>query len=187
MVTWFSLIFALVILQRLIELIIAKRNAAYIRSLGGYEVGAEHYCYIVAVHVLFFISLLTEVLWRGNTTTPPALLPFALFLIAQGLRVWCLSSLGRFWNTRIFVLPNSQPVVRGPYRFLRHPNYVVVALELLTLPLCFGAPLTAIVFTLLNAMVLRERIRVEEKALRDVTSYEQEMSTRLRFLPTWKR
>lgn len=187
MVTWFYLIFLLVILQRLIELGIAKRNAAHMRSLGGYEVGAEHYRYIVLLHVMFFVSLLSEVEMRGLTAETPHPLPFALFLLAQGLRVWCLASLGKFWNTRIFVLPGSRPVVRGPYRFLRHPNYVVVGLELLALPLAFGAPVTAVVFSLLNAMVLRVRIRAEENALCDVTGYADEMSERLRFLPTWKR
>jgi len=187
MVTWFYLVFLLVILQRLVELFIAKRNAEHMRSLGGYEVGADHYRYIVLLHVMFFVSLLSEVEVRGLAARTPHLLPFAVFILAQGLRVWCLASLGKFWNTRIFVLPGSRPVVRGPYRFLRHPNYVVVGLELLALPLAFGATVTAVLFTVLNAMILRVRIRTEESALFDVTGYADEMSERLRFLPTWKR
>jgi methyltransferase len=183
MVTWFEVVFTFVILQRLLELVIAKRNAAHIKALGGYEVGASHYPYIVALHTCFLFSLLAEVYERGRLAELPNLIPFALFLIAQGLRVWVLLSLGRFWNTRIFVLPHSETVVRGPYRFLRHPNYTVVAVELLTLPFAFGAPLTALLFSLLNAVVLRVRIRTEELALNEVTQYAEQMSTRPRFLP----
>ena len=185
--TWFELLFALVILQRLIELGIAKRNAAYIRALGGYEVGAEHYRWIVLLHASFFASLLLETVERGRLHEPPSLLPFAVFLLAQALRVWCLSALGRFWNTRIYILPGSEPVRRGPYRFLRHPNYTVVALELFTLPLAFGALYTALLFSLLNALILRVRIRAEEQALSEATSYAEAMGQQPRFLPFSKK
>jgi methyltransferase len=187
MVSWFTTVLVFVILQRLFELLVAKRNAAYIRELGGYEVGAEHYRYIVALHIAFFLSLCTEVIWMGRLSAPPDAVFFTLFLTAQGLRVWCLCSLGRFWNTRIFILPGADPVVRGPYRFLRHPNYVVVALELLTLPLAFGAFRTALLFTLLNIAVLRLRIQVEERALAEVTPYAEQMGARPRFLPFPKK
>lgn len=181
--SWFWVLFLFVILQRLAELLIARRNAACIRSLGGYEVGAEHYRYIVCLHIGFFLALLTEVYARGLEDAVPMSLPLAVFLVAQGLRVWVLSSLGRFWNTRIFVLPGSEPVRRGPYRFLRHPNYAVVALELLTLPLVFQAVYTALLFTLLNAFVLRVRIRAEERALCEATAYGEAMDEQPRFLP----
>ncbi|MGB8956769.1 MAG: isoprenylcysteine carboxylmethyltransferase family protein [Tumebacillaceae bacterium] len=186
-VSWFELIFALVILQRLIELGIAKRNAACIRALGGFEVGAEHYRWIVLLHASFFASLLLEAVERGQLNATPALLPFTVFLLAQGLRIWCLRSLGRFWNTRIFILPGSDPVRRGPYRFLRHPNYTVVALELFSLPLAFGALYTALLFSLLNALVLRVRIRIEERSLSEVTGYAEAMGNRPRFLPFSKK
>lgn len=185
--TWFSVVFLFVACQRLIELQIAKRNAAHIRSLGGYEVGAAHYPFLVAMHAVFFIFLFVEVHARGQDAAAPLPLPFALFLLAQVLRVWCLATLGKFWNTRIFVLPGSRPVVRGPYRYLRHPNYTVVTLELLTLPLAFGAPLTALVFSLLNLAILRVRIRIEEAALSEVTEYDREMAQQLRFFPSWKK
>jgi methyltransferase len=186
MVTFFLIVFAFVILQRLLELAVARRNAHYIRALGGYEVGAEHYRWIVLLHVAFLLSLLGEVVERGRVDQPPYLVPFALFVIAQALRVWILRSLGKFWNTRIFVLPASNPVRRGPYRFLKHPNYTVVALELFTLPLAFGAPVTAVVFSLLNIAVLRVRIRTEEHALAEVTSYAEEMGALPRFHPFGK-
>ncbi|WP_087455298.1 isoprenylcysteine carboxyl methyltransferase family protein [Tumebacillus avium] len=186
-VTWFSVVFAFVILQRLMELMIAKRNGRQMVALGGFEVGREHYKYIVLLHAAFFAALFGEVFARGNETMTPHGAPFALFCVAQGLRVWVLLSLGKFWNTRIYVLPGSEPVMRGPYRFLRHPNYVVVALELVTLPLAFGAWLTALLFTVLNALVLRVRIRAEEQALIEVTAYAEGMGDRERFLPTLKR
>ncbi|PWK13377.1 isoprenylcysteine carboxyl methyltransferase family protein [Tumebacillus permanentifrigoris] len=183
MVTFFEIVFALVIAQRLLELLIARRNAHYLRAIGGYEVGGDHYRWIVLLHATFFLSLFGEVVERGRLDQPPYLLPFAVFLIAQALRIWILRSLGKFWNTRIFVLPGSEPVRRGPYRFLKHPNYTVVALELFTLPLAFGAPLTAVLFSLLNIAVLRVRIRTEERALAEVTAYAEQMGDLPRFTP----
>ncbi|WP_227874361.1 isoprenylcysteine carboxyl methyltransferase family protein [Tumebacillus algifaecis] len=187
MVTWFSVVFAFVVLQRLLELIIAKRNGKHLVALGGVEVGAEHYKYIVLLHVSFLLALFFEVFARNREMLPPYGTPFALFCLAQGLRVWVLLSLGKFWNTRIYVLPGSVPIARGPYRFLRHPNYVVVAIELFTLPLSFGAWSTALLFTALNAWVLSIRIRAEERALLEMTSYAEEMGRRERFLPTLKK
>ncbi|KEO84603.1 isoprenylcysteine carboxyl methyltransferase family protein [Tumebacillus flagellatus] len=187
MVNWFLLIVALVVAQRLGELQLAKRNAHYMRALGGYEVGAQHYRWIVLLHVAFFLSLTGEVLERGRLDQPPYFAPFALFMLAQVLRLWILRSLGKFWNTRIFVLPGSEPVCRGPYRFMRHPNYTVVALELFALPLAFGAPVTAFVFSFLNAVVLRVRIRTEERALAEVTAYGEQMGALPRFHPFGKR
>ncbi|MBL0386022.1 isoprenylcysteine carboxyl methyltransferase [Tumebacillus sp. ITR2] len=187
MVTWFLLIFSFVLAERFLELAVARRNAHYMRAIGGFEVGAEHYRWIVLLHATFFVSLVAEVLERERLDQPPYLLPFSLFLLAQVLRVWILSSLGKFWNTRIFVLPGSEPVRRGPYRFMKHPNYTVVAVELLTLPLAFGAPITALVFSLLNAIVLRVRIQAEERALAEVTAYGEQMGNLPRFHPFGKR
>ncbi|TCP58316.1 methyltransferase [Tumebacillus sp. BK434] len=187
MVTWFSIVFAFVIMQRLFELLIAKRNGRHMVKLGGFEVGGAHYKYIVLLHAAFFAALFLEVFVRGHESMTPYGAPFALFCVAQGLRVWVLLSLGKFWNTRIYVLPGSAPVTGGPYRFMRHPNYVVVALELFTLPLAFGAWLTALLFTALNALVLRVRIRAEEQALIEVTAYAEAMGGRERFLPTLKK
>jgi len=165
---FFWCIMALLLLQRLSELFLAARNARIIRSLGGYEIGAGHYLCLVVLHVLFFASLIVEV----TTATAPYSLPsgwlayFAVFLLVQCLRYWCIWSLGIHWNTRILILPGSLPVRRGPYRFMRHPNYLVVAVELFALPMTFGASLTAISFTLLNAwLLLRIRIPLEEQAV----------------------
>lgn len=165
---FFFIVFVAVLLQRLVELRMARKNAAYIRSKGGYEVGAEHYPYIVAMHSLFFLSLLLEVILTNRPLLQWWWLPFSLFLLAQSGRYWCLHSLGRFWNTRIYILPNVPLVARGPYRYLRHPNYLIVGIELLTLPLTFSAFFTAIVFSFCNLwLLLRIRIPLEEKTLEE--------------------
>ncbi|WP_139488756.1 isoprenylcysteine carboxyl methyltransferase family protein [Brevibacillus dissolubilis] len=185
--TWFHAVLAFVILQRLFEQVIAKRNAAFMRSIGGYEVGSEHYPYIVAVHMGFFLSLFAEVYARGLQNALPSAAPLTVFLVVQFIRAWCLLSLGKFWNTRIIVLPGSEPVVHGPYRYMRHPNYMVVVLELLALPMAFGAVITAAVFSVLNIFVLRERIRVEEAVLCKETGYEEAMKTKWRLLGARRR
>lgn len=170
MLLFFGFVMAGVVLQRLVELLIAMRNARYIRSKGGYEVGASHYKYIVLLHFLFFLSLLFEVVGKGSAMVLPSwwVIPFSLFLIAQGLRYWCIRSLGKRWNTRIFILPGEAPIKQGPYRFIRHPNYLVVSLELLLLPLTFSAVATALAFSLLNAwLLLRIRIPMEETSIYD--------------------
>ncbi|WP_062052246.1 isoprenylcysteine carboxyl methyltransferase family protein [Bacillus sp. JCM 19034] len=173
----------IVILQRLIEVIIAKKNEQWMKKQGGYEVGKSHYRYMVMLHMLFFCSLLLEV-----SLTPPqfymwSLIPLSLFLVAQICRGWALSSLGRFWNTRIIVLPGAKVKVKGPYRFIRHPNYLVVVIEIMMLPLLFQAYVTMILFTILNGWILSVRIREEEQALRGVTNYENAFSNKKRFLP----
>ena len=159
---------ALVAVQRLLELFRARRNERRARARGAIERGRGHYPYIVALHSLWLVSTLVEGLLRGPEL--PALwpVPLALFLLVQPLRYWALSSLGESWNTRILVVPGARPVRRGPYRYLSHPNYVVVVVEILTFPLIFGAWMTALVFTVLNAAVLYVRIREENRALTEL-------------------
>jgi|HigsolmetaAR204D_1030405.scaffolds.fasta_scaffold01055_8 methyltransferase len=167
MLPFFWATFLFVLAQRLLELRLAKRNAARIRRLGGYEVGSSHYKFLVLLHGLFLFSLALEV-HVGKGAALPVWWPFSfsLFLLAQFLRYWCIRTLGIRWNTRILVLPGSAPVKRGPYRLLRHPNYLVVAVEFLTLPLTFNAWLTALFFSLANAwLLLRVRIPLEEQAV----------------------
>lgn len=171
-------------LQRGWELWIARRHSAWAQSQGGIEVGKEHYPLLVGVHLLFFMGMALEVTWFAET--PPAWwsLPLVLFLLAQGVRIWCLAALGPYWNTRIWVIPGHRPVIRGPYRYLRHPNYVVVVIELLTLPLVLGAWVTAISASLLNLWVLlRFRIPTEEAALATYTDYGETMAQHRRWIP----
>jgi len=144
---------------------------------GGYEVGASHYPYMLALHISFFICLVGEIWIRQ--LEPSTLFPilFSIFLLVQALRIWCLASLRDFWNTKIIVLPGAHVVKKGPYVYFRHPNYLVVAAEIILLPLMFQAYITAIVFTLLNLAMMSVRIPLEEKALMEVTNYKEQFKS----------
>jgi methyltransferase len=157
---------AIVGVQRLLELSYSRRNERRLRARGAVERGSAHYPVIVAIHSLWLVSTLVEGLLRGPE--PPVWwpLPLAAFLLVQPLRYWAILSLGVNWNTRVLVVPGGKLVRRGPYRYFPHPNYVAV--EVLTFPLIFGAWITAIVFSLLNAALLYVRIRTENRALRDL-------------------
>ncbi|MFJ7737017.1 isoprenylcysteine carboxyl methyltransferase family protein [Lysinibacillus sp. NPDC097287] len=167
----FYIIVFLVIAQRLTEVFIAKRNERWMLSQGAYEIGASHYPYMLALHSSFFLFLIVEVMTSSNSLSPLFPLFFILFVAVQALRIWCLRSLGPFWNTKIIILPGAEVVKKGPYVFFRHPNYAVVCLEILLLPLMFQAYLTAFCFTLLNITMLSVRIPIEEQALRETTNY----------------
>jgi methyltransferase len=158
----------LVGVQRLLELAYSRRNERRLRAHGAVELGSGHYPVIVAIHTLWLVSTLVEGLVRGPE--PPVWwpLPLAAFLLVQPLRYWAILSLGENWNTRVLVVPGGKLVRSGPYRYFPHPNYVVVAVEVLTFPLIFGAWITAVVFSLLNAALLYVRIRTENRALRDL-------------------
>jgi methyltransferase len=154
-------ILALVTLQRLGELVLARANTAQLLARGGHEVGAGHYPLIVGLHAAWLIGLWLlapgrDVLWGW----------IAAFVVLQLLRVWVIATLGRRWTTRIIVVPGETLVARGPFRLIPHPNYAVVAGELAVLPLAFGLGWYALLFTALNAAVLAVRIRAEDGALR---------------------
>lgn len=155
------LILALVTLQRLGEMLLARRNMKALLARGAYEVGAGHYPLIVAVHALWLASLWW--LAPGRAIAWPLII---LFLLLQAGRFWVLATLGPRWTTRIIILPGAPLVTGGPFRLVRHPNYVVVAAEIAVLPLAFGLWQVALLFSLLNAAVLAVRIRAEEQALR---------------------
>jgi methyltransferase len=160
---------ALVATQRLLELVLSRRNERRVRARGAVERGRGHYPLMVALHALWIASTLVEGILRGPDV--PALwpVPLALFLLAQALRYWSVFSLGESWNTRILVVPGAKLVRRGPYKYLDHPNYVVVVVEILAFPLIFGAWVTALVFTALNAALLYVRIREEDRALAELS------------------
>ena len=158
----------LVAMQRLLELLYSRRNERKLRARGAVERGRGHYPVMVAVHTLWLVSTLVEGLQRGPDIPAWWPLPLAAFLLVQPLRYWAILSLGMNWNTRVLVVPGGKLVRRGPYRYLPHPNYVVVAVEVLTFPLIFGAWITAIVFSLLNAALLYVRIKTENQALREL-------------------
>ncbi len=168
---WFTLLIAAVAAERIAELIVSQRNVTWAVRHGGIETGLGHYPPMVVLHTGLLAACLLEVLVGDRPFVP--LLGWSmlvLVLCAQGLRWWCISTLGRRWNTRVIVIPGLALVAKGPYRWLRHPNYVAVAIEGIALPLVHTAWITALVFSVLNAVLLLGfRIQAEERAL-DVAS-----------------
>ena len=151
---------AFVTLQRLVELPLAHANTRRLLAAGGHEVGAAHYPWIVALHSAWLLTLWW--LAPGRPVDIPFLL---LFLLIEAGRVWVLRTLGPRWTTRIIVVPGEELVATGPYRFVSHPNYLVVVGEIAVLPLVFGLWDVAIIFSLLNAVILTVRVRAENRAL----------------------
>ncbi len=163
---WFTLLIVAVGLERLAELVVSKRNAAWSFARGGVESGQRHYVVMVVLHTGLLVGALVEV-WVWQPAFLPALgwTMFALVVAAQALRWWCIVTLGQQWNTRVIVVPGLSRITGGPYRFMSHPNYVAVVIEGFALPLVHSAWITALVFTLCNAVLLAVRIRVENQAL----------------------
>ncbi|MBB5785314.1 isoprenylcysteine carboxyl methyltransferase family protein [Nonomuraea jabiensis] len=162
----YLVLIGLVVLERLAELAVARRNLAWARSRGGVEYGRRHYPWIVVAHVALLVAAPAEVWLLGRPFLPWLGWPMlAVVVLAQGLRWWCVGTLGRQWNTRVVVVPGMPLVHRGPYRWLRHPNYVAVVAEGLALPLVHSAWLTALAFAAANAVLLTVRVRVEDAAL----------------------
>ena len=155
-----EVILALVTIQRGAELALSRSNTQRLIARGGIEIAAGHYPLIVAVHASWLVSL-----WGFGHDQPVNLLALAIYLALQGLRIWVMATLGSRWTTRIIVLPNAPLVTAGPYRFLRHPNYAVVAGEITVLPLMLYLPWVAILFTVLNALVLFIRVGAENRGL----------------------
>lgn len=155
-----SVILAFVTFQRLGELALSHYNTRKLLARGAIEAGAGHYPLIVSVHAAWLVAL-----WIWGHDASVNLVALAVFAALQGLRVWIIATLGGRWTTRIIVLPGEPLVASGPYRYLSHPNYAVVAAEIAILPLALHLPLLALIFTGLNAAVLAVRIRAETRAL----------------------
>ncbi len=151
--------------ERGVELALSLRNARRARARGAVETGRGHYAVLVAFHALFLGACAAEALARPAPPPAAALLAGAGALAAQALRWWAVAALGDRWNTRILVVPGEAPVTRGPYRWLRHPNYVAVVAEMTLVPLAWGSWRTAVAFSLGNAVLLAVRIPAEERAL----------------------
>ena len=150
-----------VIAQRAIELFIARRNTSNLLVDGGVEHGAGHYPLIVGLHAAWMVCLFVT----GSDAQTGNMALILLFFLLQVGRIWVIFSLGRHWTTRVITIPGRELVKRGPYRWIKHPNYVIVALEILVLPLAFGDWQLAVIFSLLNAGILYHRIRIENSAL----------------------
>ena len=155
-----AFILALVTLQRLGELLLARRNTRALLARGAFEVGASQYPFIVAVHAAWLIAL-----WVSGRDQPVNLLALSGFVLLQLARVWVLATLGPRWTTRIIILPGEPLIASGPYRYMSHPNYAIVIGEIALLPLALRLPVLALLFTLLNAAVLVVRVRAEARAL----------------------
>ena len=165
-VGWFTLLVLAVGMERLAELVVSRRNARWAFDRGGREAGRAHFPAMVVLHVGLLVGGLAEVHLLDRPFIAVLGWPMlALALASQGLRWWCVGSLGRRWNTRVIVIPGMPLVTSGPYRWLRHPNYVAVVAEGVALPLVHTAWLTAIGFTVVNAVILAIRIRCENAAL----------------------
>jgi methyltransferase len=180
----YTLLVALVALGRLIELRVAARNRRALLARGGVEAAPGHYRWMVLLHAAFLVCCPLEVWLFGRPFLPWLGIPMLfLVVLATALRYWVITTLDGRWTTRIIVLPGSSPVTGGPYRFLRHPNYLAVITEILALPLVHTAWLTAIVFSLLNGLILRVRVRAEEAALSRVSDYGTVFADRSRLMP----
>ena len=151
----------LVLLQRVVELVWARRNTIRLRQLGGVEADAEGYPYFVLLHAGWLASLALFI----PASTSPVWLLLALFALLQLGRLWVISSLGQYWTTRILTVPDAPLVHTGPFRWFRHPNYLVVSAEIAVLPLAFGAVWIALLFSGLNLLLIIRRIRIEESVL----------------------
>ncbi|MFF7203075.1 isoprenylcysteine carboxyl methyltransferase family protein [Streptomyces sp. NPDC008141] len=163
---WYTLLVLAVAVERVAELVVARRNGEWTLARAGVEYGRGHYPVMVTLHTGLLVCCLLEPILAHRPFLPAlGWSMLALTLLAQALRWWCITTLGPYWNTRVIVVPGARLISAGPYRFLRHPNYVAVVVEIAALPLVHSAWLTATAFTLANAMLLTVRLRCENTAL----------------------
>lgn len=161
----FLLFLSLLIIQRLSELLLARRNERTLKEMGAREYDSKGYRTIVLMHAAFFVSLTAEYILLDRTVSAFWPLLVTAFALAQALRYWAITSLGIFWNTRILVVPGGELVRKGPYMYMKHPNYIAVTVEIAVIPLIFSCYITCVLFSILNLVALRRRIRIEESAL----------------------
>lgn len=153
------------LMQRLAELYIARKNERWMLEKGAIIYGQEHYPYMILLHMSFFLFLIGEVFVSKQEVSRFWPILLVIFILLQFARYWVIFTLGKCWNTKIIVLPNGPLIGEGPFRYVKHPNYLIVSLELLVVPLLFEAYITTILFFFLNQWMLSIRIRIEEKAL----------------------
>jgi len=162
---FFLIAIAVLCCQRTFELYIAQKNETWLRRNNAIEFGSRHYRFIIILHVCFILSLIIEGWKNGPSLISWWPTPAMLLLCSQILRYWCIISLGKLWNTKILVIPGMKRIRNGPYRFMPHPNYLVVVLEFLLLPLLFASWFTLVWASTANAFILSKRIKQEEEAL----------------------
>jgi methyltransferase len=173
---FFPIFVSFVILQRFVELFIAKKNEKKMLALGATEYDRSAYKYIVLMHTFFFLSLFAEYYFLERDLNYYWPLFLGLFVAAQVLRYWVIAALGIFWNTRIIILKGSTLIKKGPYLHFRHPNYAAVTTEIAVIPLMFSCFYTAIVFSIINIFVLKRRIEIEEAKLDELTINETKIT-----------
>lgn len=184
MVGVYLVLLALLGAERLLELRLSRRNAAWAFERGGIEFGERHFFWMRLLHAGFLVSCALEVTLLKRPFDARVGVPmFAFALVAQSLRFWTIAALGPRWNARVIVVPGLRVVTGGPYRWLRHPNYLAVVIEGFAVPLIHGAWLTALVFSAANAVLLLVRIRCEERALLEHCGYAERLGDRPRLLP----
>ena len=167
--TWYILLIAVVAVERLLEVVVAERNRRWSRERGAIEQGAGHYPVMVVLHSALLAGCVIEVALLHRPFIP--VLGWSMLVLvvaAQGLRWWCITTLGRQWNTRVIVIPGAQRITTGTYRLIPHPNYVAVVVEGFALPMVHSAWWTAVVFTVCNAALLKTRLDIENRALAEL-------------------
>jgi methyltransferase len=178
----YLILLAMLVVERIFELDLARRNARRAFDRGAVEVGQAHYRVMVAFHALFIVSCAAEAFFFPHSfPSVVAWIALSAEVAAQALRYWAVSTLGERWNTRIIVTFGRAPVTTGPYRFMRHPNYLAVVIEIAAVPMIGGAIFTAIAFSIGNALLLAVRIPTEERAMGG--QYADALGSRRRFIP----
>lgn len=157
----FILFISFFTIQRITELIVAKRNEKWLRTQGAMEYGQKHYPYIVALHTFFIAAMIVEYFLRPDSKLDPSFL--SLYILLVLVKIWVIASLGKYWNTKILKIPNSASIRKGLYKYFRHPNYFIVACEFIIVPFVFHLFYTAFIFTILNGIILSMRIREEDR------------------------
>jgi methyltransferase len=160
----FIIFILFIIFLRILELLLSKSNEKWLLQNNAVEYGNMHYPFIVALHVLFIISLIIE--YSTQITTSYSIFFLIFYFLIIAFKAWVILSLGKFWNTKIFRIPNMQLINKGPYKYFKHPNYMLVTAEIAVIPLVFHLYTTAIIFSILNAIMLFVRITEENKALK---------------------
>ncbi len=163
----FWLLIAILIAQRAAEMAVARQNEQKVKQQGAMEFGESHYPYMIIMHILFFLSLMAEVLLMNKQPSSWWIAIAVAITTVQAVRYWALCSLGSYWNTKILVVTGAELVKKGPYKWMKHPNYTVVILEIVLIPLLYQAYVTMCLFSILNAAMLTVRIRTEDKALEE--------------------
>jgi methyltransferase len=159
----FIFFISFLIIQRLAELYVSSKNEKWLLRNGAIEYGKEHYPYIVLLHTLFIISLIAEYIWRTDAEANYFFI--VLFFVLIIIKVMVISTLGHYWNTKIYKVPGTRPVATGIYKYIKHPNYIIVICEIAIIPLAFHLYYTAVIFTILNTIMLTIRIKKENEVL----------------------